>query len=329
MAIVDRIKYEPKSGSQIAWKFPGDNIRLGSQLIVNQSQEALLYRDGQVTRVFTPGTYTIDSSNIPFLGKIVNAPFGGETPFSVEVWFVSRNDHRDMKWGTKTPIQLTDPVHDVPLRVGSYGQWGFRVTDSRTFLVSLLGASPSADSAGVNQWFIGEIMQAFTRELCEFIIERKISLLHMATQIEGLADAARKKIALVFKSYGMEITNFTIGAISILEEDLKRIQDVLMRGMEAKQYSNARLNENYEKIRSLNILEKAATSGADGIVSQAMSACIGLLGAANLVQKTFGASPEHKRSYKERLAEAEEMFREKLITEEEYLEKRKDLLREV
>ncbi len=329
MAIIDRIKYEPKTGGQIVWKFPGDNIRLGSQLIVNQSQEALLYRDGQVISVFKPGTYTIDSSNIPLLGKIINAPFGGETPFSVEVWFVSRNDHRDMKWGTKTPIQLTDPVHNVPLRVGSFGQWGFRVADSRTFLVSLLGAVPDADADNVSQWFTGEIQQAYTRELGKYVIERKVSLLDMATHIDDLAAAVREKITRVFKIYGMEVSNFTIGGVSIVEEDLTKIQEVMTRAMEAKEYSNAVVNDNYEKVRSLNIFEKGVTANPDGIVSQAMAVSIAIATALNLVQKAHVVPLEHKSRYIERLSEIEEMFRAKLISEEEYNEKRKELLREV
>lgn len=66
MAIIDRIKYDGNSnGSQwLIYKCPSEQFVLGSQLIVNQGQEALFFKGAEhliylllVHILFQPATY--------------------------------------------------------------------------------------------------------------------------------------------------------------------------------------------------------------------------------------------------------------------------------
>ena len=86
MALVDRIKFDSPSDSLLVWRFPSEKLHLGAQLIVNQSQEA---------DVFGPGTHTLSTGNIPLLTKLMKLPFGGQTPFTAEVWYVNKTVKRD------------------------------------------------------------------------------------------------------------------------------------------------------------------------------------------------------------------------------------------
>jgi membrane protease subunit (stomatin/prohibitin family) len=76
---------------------------MGAQLIVNESQEALFFKGGKALDVFGPGTHTLSSSNVPILQKLINLPFGGQTPFTAEVWFVNKTVKRNLKWEPKHP----------------------------------------------------------------------------------------------------------------------------------------------------------------------------------------------------------------------------------
>ena len=89
MALLDRIKYDC-SPDVLVGKYSKDNIVLGSQLIVNESQEAVFFKDGRALDVFGPGRHTISTNNIPLLQKLVNLPFGGDTPFAAEIFFVNK-----------------------------------------------------------------------------------------------------------------------------------------------------------------------------------------------------------------------------------------------
>lgn len=91
MAIIDRIKYDGNSnGSQwLIYKCPSEQFVLGSQLIVNQGQEALFFKGGEALDLFGPGTHTLSTGNLPILNKLVNLPFGGKTPFSAEIYYIT------------------------------------------------------------------------------------------------------------------------------------------------------------------------------------------------------------------------------------------------
>jgi membrane protease subunit (stomatin/prohibitin family) len=96
----------------LAWKFPSDDLKLGSQFVVNQSQDAVFLKGGRVFDLSGPGRHTLSTANLPLLSAVVNLPFGNETPFAAEIWFVNKTVKRDLKWGTSARIPLIDPVYE-------------------------------------------------------------------------------------------------------------------------------------------------------------------------------------------------------------------------
>src|SRR3954463_14667804 len=105
MALLDRIKFGGPS-NVLVWKWPSDAIRLGAQLIVNESQEALFFKGGQALDLFGPGTHTLATGNLPILSKLMNLPFGGKTPFAAEIYYINKSLALGQNWGTKTPIPV-------------------------------------------------------------------------------------------------------------------------------------------------------------------------------------------------------------------------------
>lgn len=111
MAIIDVVKCDIVDG-EFCHKFPSDDLRIGSQLIVYSSQTAFFVKGGSICDEFTAGTYTIKTENIPVLNNLVNIPFGGDSPFKAEVWFINQISKLDIPWGTPHPIQLEDPKYN-------------------------------------------------------------------------------------------------------------------------------------------------------------------------------------------------------------------------
>tara|TARA_A100001037_G_C14729171_1_gene448038 strand:+ start:307 stop:522 length:216 start_codon:yes stop_codon:yes gene_type:complete len=66
----------------------------------------------------------LTTGNIPIIDNLINLPFGGDTPFAAEVWFVNTTVKRDMKWGTPRAIPLMDLALGFPVSVRSFGRWG-------------------------------------------------------------------------------------------------------------------------------------------------------------------------------------------------------------
>ena len=137
MAIIDIVKYEQQEGV-IVHKFPSCDLRWGTQLVVYPGQIAFFVKGGKVCDKFTDGTYTLKTKNIPLLNKIINIPFGSDSPFQADVWFVNTLQRLSLKWGTETPIQLEDPKYEIIVPVRAYGQYGFCISNAELLVICLI-----------------------------------------------------------------------------------------------------------------------------------------------------------------------------------------------
>ena len=161
MAIIDVVKYQADE-NEFIWKFPSNDLRLGTQVIVNPAQHAFFIKGGEILDEFTNGAYTVKTENIPMLNKIINLPFGGNSPFQAEVWYVNLITKLDNKWGTTTPILLEDPKYSIIIPVRAFGQYGFKISNPRTFLESLIGNLSSFSAEKIQEYFKGKIISSLT-----------------------------------------------------------------------------------------------------------------------------------------------------------------------
>lgn len=302
MALVDRIKYDAVSDEQLVWKYPLEDICIGAQLIVNQSQEALFFKGGQALDTFGPGTHTLTTGNLPLLNKLVNLPFGGETPFSAEVWFINRHAKRDLLWGTRSPIPLIDPVYGFPVNVRAFGQWGIRVVDSRSLVTQLVGTLKDLSSDKIDAYFMGEIVQQLSDALSKYFVERNVSIFQANARLNELSIAIADAVRAEFKRFGLEVVNFNLERISIPSEDMLKFQEILGRKMEIDQLSKAQVGPGYTTARSFDVLEKvASTEGgtAGGLLAGGLGAGIGLgagLPVGHQIGQALGVQPSQPQA---------------------------------
>lgn len=254
MALIDVLKWDDP-GDQLAWKHPNKELSTSTQLIVNESQEALFFVGGQRTDTFTAGRHTLSSNNIPILGKLLNLPFGGDSPFAAEVWFVNRVISLDIKWGTRSPIQLEDPQYGVVIPVRAYGQFGIQIDDAGKFITKLVGANSSFDQSSLQAHFQGILMAQLKTAIASAIIKGSIGILAIATEVMNLSKLVEAEVAPEFADYGVAMKAFRIIAINVPEEDksfqmLKRAKaDAARRKIEGI---------TYQQERTFNVMEAAA-----------------------------------------------------------------------
>lgn len=269
MALIDRIKYDG-SPDVLVWKYPKDNITLGAQLIVNESQDALFFRGGQALDLFPPGTYTLSTNNLPVLQKLVDLPFGGQTPFSAEVYFVNRVARLDYKWGTRTPIAIEDPKYGVLLNIGCFGQFGLRVLDSRTLITQLVGTASSWDANSVLEYFRGVIITRVKDSVAKAVVQKGISVVGITAYVDELSEMVEYRLRDEFAKYGLELLKFFITSINVPDEEIAKLQKGAFARLEIDQLGDAR----YQMKRSLEVLETAA--GNPGTAGSLMAGGIGL-----------------------------------------------------
>ena len=283
MALIDVITIE-SSDQELVAKFPSDDLRLGSQLVVHPAQTAFFVHGGKICDEFTVGTYTLKNEELPLLNKLINLPFGGDSPFKAEVWFISQLHKLDIKWGTTQPMQLEDPRYKIIVPVRAYGQYGFRVATPRTFLETLVGNMTAFSSDKVEQYFKGKIVMQLSALIAQKIAKDNVSILDVNTQLIDMSAFCQQQLNQSFAKYGIELVDFNIMSVNVPDEDPS-----LQRLKEAKDLA-ARLQvtgkEVYQMERSFDVLETAA--GNTGAGGQMMSMGAGL-GAGVGVGSTIGS----------------------------------------
>jgi membrane protease subunit (stomatin/prohibitin family) len=214
------IDFFDPTGQNVVGRVPADGtaaIQLGAQLIVQQAQEAVFFRDGKAMDVFSPGRYTLTTANVPVLTRILTIPWE-KSPFQAAVYFVGKQTFVDQRWGTKTPITMRDPDFGL-VRLRGFGKFAFRVVDSPLLINSLVGTRGRYTTEQVTSYLKDVIVSGLT----DFLATSGIGLIDLPSKFDEVAAAARLKIADAFSKFGLELTDFIINSITPPEEVEKAI----------------------------------------------------------------------------------------------------------
>jgi membrane protease subunit (stomatin/prohibitin family) len=254
MAIIDRVKYDGPAGV-LVWRAPGDNFTWGTQVIVNQSQEAIFYKGGQALDVLGPGTHTLKTANIPLLRGLISAPFGGETPFAAEIYYINKASLLDVKWGTTSPIPIQDPKFNVFLPVRAFGQFGVQVADSRQFVVQIVGTLFEFTTDTLNNYFRGMLLTRVKDYIASTIIKQKINVLEISAHLEEMSTEIGKHLEAEFAKFGIKLVNFYLNSVDVPDDDttVVRLKKILADKAELDI-----LGTGYNTKRTFDTLEKAA-----------------------------------------------------------------------
>lgn len=226
--VFDIIEFVDESGREIVHRFPeqgSGDFRIGSQVIVRESQVAVFFRDGKALDVFGPGRHTITTANIPLLVNLVGKAFSGETPFKAEVYFVTTRELLDMKWGTPEPITIRDPVLRMA-RLRAFGTYGMQIADPQLFVNKIVGTQRLYRTSDVEKFLRSIVITKLT----DLLGEMGRSILDIPAMMEELAAGVRAKAADDFAARGINLTNVYIESISPTEETAKAIDQAAAMG---------------------------------------------------------------------------------------------------
>lgn len=290
MAIIDVIKFNGIANRDwLVFRYPGDSFACGSQLIVGEGQVAVFVKGGKALDYFSPGTYTLNTQNIPILQSLINIPFGGRTPFTAEVIFINNTAKLDVLWGTTDPISLIDPKYAVRLRVRAFGQFGIRICDYRVFLTELIGALGDKQIVKYDlaiKYFKGVIVTKIKTILSEIIINQKISVLEITPKLEEISEISKERLSGEFERFGIDIVNFYISSVNFPDEDFAIVNKILGE----KAAFDIIGDNRYNVKRSFDVMQTAAGNEGGGNMATA-GIGIGLGAAAGIaVGNNFATS---------------------------------------
>ncbi len=209
----EMVHREPQSGS--------GEFRIGSQLVVRESQEAVFFRDGKALGVLGPGRHTLTTQNIPFLTELVDMAFQGEgSPFRAEVYFVNKKTFTEMKWGTKEPIIFRDKELSI-VRLRAFGRFSVKVNQSQLFVNKLVGTEGRYTTEAIE----GYLKDVINSRLADILGENVESIFDLAKLYDEVASLSKARLSDDFEKYGIQLVDFYINAITPPEEVQKRIDE--------------------------------------------------------------------------------------------------------
>lgn len=258
MAMLDVIDFPNEQRDEIVARIPAKGpgaINLGSQLVVREGQRAIFVREGKALDVLGPGRHTLSTALLPILANILGLSFGGKTPFSAEVFFVSTRDFINMKWGTPQPLTFRDADFGM-VRLRAFGMYSMRVEDPNLFVARIVGVRGSYTTNDINDYLKSIIVTEFNTLLGK----TNTPLLDLPALTSDLAKAARLTLGTEFQRIGLYLSSFQINAITPPEEVQKRIDE--RSGMAALGSMNT-----YTQFQAAQALRDAAQNTSGGIVS--------------------------------------------------------------
>lgn len=210
--IADVIKYEGDNTTFI-WKHPCEDFNTLTQLIVHENQEAIFFMNGQALDLFGAGRYTLETQNIPLIGKALNIPTGGKTPFHCEVYFINKTEQMAIKWGTDSKVQYVEPTYGFPISIGASGEMSLRVEDSRKLLLKLVGTETYLGREKLVQFFRAFLMTRVKTYIAQVMKTNAINIFEIDENLTAFSENIRNLLVPDFADYGISLERFFITTI--------------------------------------------------------------------------------------------------------------------
>lgn len=228
-------------------------IMKGSKLVVNESQAAIFVQEGQIADVFTAGTYTLDTHNLPILTKIASWKYGFDSPYKGDIYYVSLKQFTDVKWGTTNPIMMRDKDFGV-IRLRGFGAFSFRVTDPSTFMREYFGTLHLMQVGQIQEYLKKIILST----LSDLLGECQIPALDLAGEYNELGETTKSHAQTKFNALGLSVTSVLIENLSLPPEVEKSLDTRTTLGVLGDSM------DKYSQYQAATALREAANNPSGG-----------------------------------------------------------------
>lgn len=207
--IADVIKYEGDN-SIFVWKHPCEDFNSLTQLIVHESQEAIFFMNGQALDEFGAGRYTLETQNIPKIGKALNRMTGDKTPFHCEVYFINKTEQMSIKWGTDSKVTYVEPSFGFPIAIGASGEMSLRVEDSRKLLIKLVGTENFLEQQKIVSFFRAFLMTHIKTYMAQYMKNNAVSIFEIDEHLTAFSESLHNQLIPNFSDYGIYLERFFV-----------------------------------------------------------------------------------------------------------------------
>ena len=321
---------ENKGSSQsLVWKSPKRSLVIGDQIIVNESEEALLFENGQLMQTLEGGRHLVESGNIPGIEGLIRRAAGSNSPIRIDTWFINKTVSNDYKWGVQ--LQAKDQEHGLIVPVGSYGSMLIRIDDPASFVLQIVGQKYQMEKNDLRDFLLPIIERNLKDYISKSITNKKLDIFTLDSELMESSKAMSNLISKDIKRFGISLIDFYIQGIEVIgnNPDYLRIKESLSEAASLRIRAKAASDTEgfYEKERELNAIDRAIEKDSSGVVGS----LLGRTGTTNSGATQNSVPSSEKKSLstedlKFKLFNLKDMMNSGLISKEEYEQKKKELL---
>jgi excisionase family DNA binding protein len=283
--IFDVVEYPSEMPDEIVHRFPETgpaDLRIGSQVIVRESQAVVFFRDGKALDVLGPGRHTITTANIPILIDWIGKAFNDRTPFTAEVYYVSMKEFADRKWGTPQPIIIRNPGVGLGIALlQGFGTYSFQVKDPQQFLTQIVGAQGAYRTSEIENRLRIMLLSKLQDLLGETASTNDV--LKLIGLTEELGAGVRAKAQDDFAAIGLLLKSFYIGNLKPSDKSAEELRAMGMLDMQT-----------YTQLQAADAMRDAAQNPSGGA---GLTAGIGAgMGIGNVLSSSLAGMTSNQNS---------------------------------
>ncbi len=309
------------------WSSDGDEIKNASKLIIGPGQGCIFVYQGKVISMLESEMMVdLKTDNIPFWTTISKVMQAFESEHKVGLYFYRKTRILDQKWGTTSSIKYNDPVYNFPVGLRAYGNFSFKITDPEMFFKTVVGS-------GYNftvKHFRDVVNSRITEPLSDYLADMKYSYAEIDSKRSEMSKYFMSSLKDEFNKLGFDLTDFRIEGTSFDQETQKRINRI--SDLTAEAHAAKAAGMNYAQVQQLDAL-KAAAKNEGGGAGMLMGVGAGVnLGGNMVAENPFGTAqkaPKADYDPSERLMKLKKLLDNELISQQEYDDKKKQILEEL
>lgn len=264
-------------GNLLIWRQPEEDFNTNSTLVVMPGEQAIFIKGGVIEQVFENGTYKLNTDNYPFISRLKNAFSGGVSTFSCVVYFIRTSQSMEILWGTSSPIQVRDKLLGIQTKIRARGSYKISIENPSVLLSKLVGNNVSFVSQQdlLDNYFANEFQSKIKSCLTKLLNNIQTELLGIESRIDEFSELLQPKLADIFDEYGVKLIKYSISAMDIDDDELRRRYDEIgidaiekMRIAQADKEKIRILGDDWGRQQAADILGNLANNpGAGGVAA--------------------------------------------------------------
>jgi membrane protease subunit (stomatin/prohibitin family) len=177
---------------------------------------------GQVNGVLGPGQHTLDASEIPFLGGIVDWATNSNA-FKAEIYFVGAREYPQCRFGGRLD-EVQDPQTGLIVTLRAFGEYALRVIDPTKLILNLVGTVDVTNNQSITDWVAQQLLKVTRTAVTTQLMSGAWPILGLSVHSPDIERAAMPAANEQLADYGLAIARFGNLDVNLDDDDNVRLK---------------------------------------------------------------------------------------------------------